>query len=238
MSLFLHVYSIWDIYLVLFSSYFWIIIRAYKGLLFVMHSIIMTHNETQIHSYAWVIVRENPHNSAPEGFARKVAIEWLNRPGRPRKTTRIIDRKLILHSKRSRFDSARQYRSEFRVLNQLQCAHSLQAPNGSKHSMLWSSCPNPLTPRLKQNRKESYRDRSQWNQEQWDQLMLRDESAGFALDFQNGRIRVIRLKGTDLWNLVLVWPNMWRTKCMSCALSTEWWRVNDIVIRSSYQLPS
>ena len=142
--------------------------------------------------------------------------------GRPRKTAPATDRKLIVACKRNRFDSIPKLTVVWNFGSRANCSvHTAYRRLAEAGIRCYRPAVRiPLTPRHKQIRKEWCRDRSQWTQEEWHQVMWSDESR-FALDFHDGRIHVHRLKGQRFapcclsehdrygGGSVLVWAAIW-----------------------------
>ena len=142
--------------------------------------------------------------------------------GRPRKTTPVTDRKLIIACKRNRFDSVPKLTVVWNFGSGVNCSvHTAYRRLAEAGIRCYRPAVRiPLTPRHKRARKEWCRERSEWPQEQWHQVMWSDESR-FALDFHDGRIHVHRLKGQRFASCclrehdrygggsVLVWAAIW-----------------------------
>ena len=142
--------------------------------------------------------------------------------GRPRKTTPATDRKLVIASKRNRFESVPKLTVIWNFGSRVSCSvHTAYRRLAEAGIRCYRPAVRiPLTPRHKRTRNEWCRERSLWPQEQWHQVMWSDESR-FALDFHDGRIHVHRLKGERFapcclrehdrygGGSVLVWAAIW-----------------------------
>ena len=142
--------------------------------------------------------------------------------GRPRKTNRSADRRLVLSCKRNRFDSVPKLVVSWKFSTGAVCsvrtAYRRLAEAGIRSYRPLVRI--PLTPRHKDIRKRWCQEHSTWTMEQWRKVMWTDESR-FTVDFHDGRIRVHRLPGERFaaccvqehdrygGGSVLIWAGIW-----------------------------
>lgn len=115
--------------------------------------------------------------------------------GRPRKSSARQDASLILKVKRNRFKSMALVGREWIKENDLKCSTETARRRAvsAGYDSYRAAVRIPLSFIHRKNRLGWAREHIEWNDEQWRSVLWTDESR-FTLDFNDGRIRVRRLK--------------------------------------------
>ena len=142
--------------------------------------------------------------------------------GRPRKSSKRTDAKLVLAAKRNRFESVARLVVSWKYASGIDCSVRT-AYRRLREAGIKSCRPAvriPLSPDHRRKRVTWCQNHLAWNNESWERVLWTDESR-FSLDFNDGRIRVHRLprerfapccvKEHDRYGggSILMWAGMW-----------------------------
>ena len=149
-------------------------------------------------------------------------VEKKKGPGRPRKSSKHTDARLVLAAKRNRFQSVSRLVVSWKFASGIDC--SVRTAYRRLREAGLKSCRQairiPLSPEHRKKRVVWCQNHLAWSTEQWERVLWTDESR-FTLDFNDRRIRVHRFPGERFatrcvkehdrygGGSIMMWAGMW-----------------------------